>query len=432
MEELIMIHESRRNVMSHRKALSQWERTVSRQLPHLSRPQAHVLALWSYGMVLAKSCGITSVAALLADLLGTSLSTLRQQLREWCYDAQDKKGEHRQEVDVTLCFAPLVCWIVSLWPASECRLALAMDATTLSDRFTVLSISVVYRGCAIPVAWKMLRGGEKGSWKPYWKALFTSLQGSVPKHWTVIVLADRGLYAPWLFRHIVALGWHPFLRINLGGKVRPLGAEKFTWLSTLVPQTGSAWCGLVDCFVQSTLRCTLLARWDEGYADPWLVLTDLPPEAANVVWYSMRTWIEGGFKDTKRGGWQWHQTKMTDPTRASRLWLAIAVATLWVVSVGGEADATEPCSGLEALPDLHIARRTATKRSRPRLQSCFAQGLRCIFVAVLHGRRLPMGRFIPEPWPTTMPPRKKSKKGKKLPSATPSFEGVPSSSEAAA
>ena len=52
--------------MSHRKALSQWERTVSRQLPHLSRPQAHVLALWSYGMVLAKSCGITTVAALLA------------------------------------------------------------------------------------------------------------------------------------------------------------------------------------------------------------------------------------------------------------------------------------------------------------------------------------------------------------------------------
>ena len=161
--------------MSHRKALSQWERTVSRYLPHLSRPQAHVLALWSYGMVLAKSCGITSVAALLADLLNSSVSTLRQQLREWCYDAADKKGEHRQDVDVTLCFAPLLRWILSWWPASECRLALAMDATTMTDRFTVLSISVVYRGCAIPVAWKMLRGGEKGSWKPYWKALFTSL-----------------------------------------------------------------------------------------------------------------------------------------------------------------------------------------------------------------------------------------------------------------
>lgn len=88
--------------------------------------------------------------ALLADLLGPSASTLRQQLREWCYDAKYKKGTHRQEVDVTRCFAPLLCWIVSKWPAAERRLALAMDATTLSDRFTVLAISVLYRGCANP------------------------------------------------------------------------------------------------------------------------------------------------------------------------------------------------------------------------------------------------------------------------------------------
>jgi hypothetical protein len=84
------------------------------------------------------------------------------------------------------------------WPASERRLALAMDATTLSDRFTVLARSRLYRGCAIPVAWKIVRSHEKGSWQPYWKELFTVLQGSVPKDWTVIVLADRGLYAPWL------------------------------------------------------------------------------------------------------------------------------------------------------------------------------------------------------------------------------------------
>ena len=44
-----------------------------------------------------------------------------------------------------------------------------------------------------------------------------------PHDWTVIVLADRGLYAPWLFRRITRLGWHPFLRINTGGSFRPAG-----------------------------------------------------------------------------------------------------------------------------------------------------------------------------------------------------------------
>lgn len=261
--------------MSQRETLSQWESTVSTYLPHLSRPQAYVLALWSYGMVLAKSCGITSVAALVAKLLGTSYSTMRQRLREWCYDQCDKKGEKRQEIDVTLSFAPLLRWVLSWWPEEVHRLALAMDATTRASRFTVLAICVLYRGCAIPVAWKIVRCHEKGSWEPYWKELFTVLQGSVPKDWIVIVLADRGLYAPWLFKHIVSVGWHPFLRINLGGKVRPVGTGKWVWLSTLVPHTGTAWSGRVDCFVEKTLQCTLLARWDEGYTDPWLILTDL-------------------------------------------------------------------------------------------------------------------------------------------------------------
>ena len=29
------------------------------------------------------------------------------------------------------------------------------------------------------------------------------------------------------------------------------------------------------------LHCTLLACWEAGYKDPWLILTDLPPEAAS-------------------------------------------------------------------------------------------------------------------------------------------------------
>jgi hypothetical protein len=39
--------------------------TVSTMLPKLSRPQVKVLAYWSFGMVLAKSCGITLVCAAL-------------------------------------------------------------------------------------------------------------------------------------------------------------------------------------------------------------------------------------------------------------------------------------------------------------------------------------------------------------------------------
>ncbi len=401
--------------MSHPEPLLQWIETVSSHFPKLSRPQAKVLGYWSYGMVLARSCGISLVCATLAIQLQCGERSLIKRLGEWCFNANDKKGEKRRELDVSTCFGPLLQWILAWWPADQPRLALALDATTLKKRFTVLVISVVYRGCAIPVAWKVVGAEQKGAWEPHWMKLLTKLAGSVPEHWTVIVMSDRGLYAPWLYAKIVSLGWHPFMRINKQGNFRPQGDGKFRSLTTAAPSVGSAWCGQVDCFSTevSRLQCTLLARWDEGYEEVWLIVTDLAPAQATAVWYGMRTWIESGFKDTKRGGWGWHQTKMVDPERAERLWLAIAVATLWAVSVGGEADANLPASSLEALPQTHVARRTATQRSRPRMLSCFARGIVTIVGKLIRGDGLVLGRFVPEPWPT-MPsvPKKKNTKTK--------------------
>ena len=122
--------------MSYSEPLLQWIETVSSAFPKLSRPQAKVLALWSYGMVMAKACGITLVCAALALQTGSSEASLVQRLREWCYGAQDKRGKQRRELDVRSCFAPLVCWILAWWPADERRLALALDATTVKKRTT--------------------------------------------------------------------------------------------------------------------------------------------------------------------------------------------------------------------------------------------------------------------------------------------------------
>ena len=46
-----------------------WQQTLSTYLPHLSRPQVTVLALWSMGLILADSRGLTTVATVLAYLL---------------------------------------------------------------------------------------------------------------------------------------------------------------------------------------------------------------------------------------------------------------------------------------------------------------------------------------------------------------------------
>lgn len=394
--------------MTGQERVYQWTTEVHTHLPHLTVAQARVLALWSLGMVLARSCALTAVSGLLAGWLDRKANSVRQQLREFTYEATAKRGTQRQELAVRTCFAPVLRWVLAGYTGRQ--LALAIDATTLGDRFVVLAVSVVYRGCAIPVAWTVLKAGDKHGWRREWLAMLRLVWRAVPADWTVVVLADRGLYARWLYRRIVRLGWHPFLRINLGGTFRPSGRDASLPLRRFAPTTGTAWAGTGTAFKgpDRRLDCTLLARWEAGHADPWLILTDLPPAAADAAWYGMRAWIEQGFKVTKRGGWQWQHTRMTDPERAARLWLAVAVATLWLVQVGGEADAAvaDPTVAEGTLADLAPAL-AAARRTRQatalRLVSVFRQGWRRILIALLTHAPLPFGVLVPEPWPTRPP-----------------------------
>ena len=52
----------------------------------------------------------------------------------------------------------------------------------------------------------------------------------------------------------------------------------------MVPEPGTAWqgMGLAGTGRHRQLHGTLLARWEAGDTDPWLILTELPPEASTA------------------------------------------------------------------------------------------------------------------------------------------------------
>jgi hypothetical protein len=395
--------------MSHETRLSPWQQEVSSAFAHLSKAQACGLALWSAGIALTGSCGMVQVSALLAAVLMQREQNVLQRLREWYLDASRKSGKHRDDLDVHACFGPLLTWIVRLWhdPEGKKRLVLAMDATSLGERWTVLAISVLIRHCAIPVAWKVIKMHERGSWKPHWEALFQELKGSIDPHWMVIVTADRGLYARWLFELIQDCKWHPFLRINKNVKARREGSADFEWIDNWV-QVGERWAGRVDCFIQkpSRLVCTLLMAWEAGHEDPWIVLTDLSVQESNVAWYGMRTWVECGFKDYKRGGFDWQYSRMEHPSQVERLWLAMSVALVWMVSMGSQYESQEQDHGVQQLPERHVARRTrkrALHQKPPRKLSCPTRGKILLCATLVTGDAVPSLRLVAEPWPTTIP-----------------------------
>ena len=198
----------------------QWCAQIAKHFPRLSRPMVRGLALWSLGMIVVRSCGLSVIADGRSCRLGQPFQTVRERLCDTYREAEAKAGGHRAELDLSSCWAPWFAWVLEEWSGTP--LAVTSDATTLGQRFVLLVISVVYRGCAVPILWKVLPAGCKQPWKPEWLALFKALRGRVSPTWTVIVLADRGLYAKWLFETIVPMGWHPLFRVNVGGSFRRL------------------------------------------------------------------------------------------------------------------------------------------------------------------------------------------------------------------
>ena len=138
----------------------QMTQAIETHMPHLSRPQLTGLVLWVCGTILAGSACQNAVAAALSTR--GNWNNMRQYLREWLYDGGDRARPCGTELDVSLCFAPLLRWVLSWWRSD--RLALAIDPTLKGKETTAIVISVVYRGCAIPVAWRIMRANKPGAW----------------------------------------------------------------------------------------------------------------------------------------------------------------------------------------------------------------------------------------------------------------------------
>lgn len=376
--------------MPRHPELYAWTQQVASRFPELPPHHARAIAEWSFGMVLAHACGLAAVACGLAAVVGQAANTVRQRLREWYQPATVKPGRGRTEVDPVACGGPLVRWITGGW--TEKRVAIALDVTNLGDRFHVLTAAVVYRGCGIPVAWAVLPAGVTDPWNPHWERLLDRVADALGPGWRVVVLTDRGLESTTLFRAIVARGFHPLMRVKSAGAFRPEGWHTFHRLGSFATRDGDRFAATGVAYRTAPLACTLLACRSAGCADPWLILTDLPPAAADPCWYALRSWIEQGFKILKRGGWQWQRTRMTDPARVERLWVVLAVATLWLVEVGGLAE-------FESRPETVPPFRTG---SGPRVHRLFRIGLGLILAGLLVGE-VRSGRFVPEPWPKPVP-----------------------------
>ena len=263
---------------------------------------------------------------------------------------------------------------------------------------------MLYRSCAIPVAWHIRHADQPGSWMDPTVELLQALAPAVPENMTVIVLCDRGIASPKLWNQIRDQGWHPGMRYRKnitfcadGG--RRLPAQHF------VSRPDTAWIGRGTAFSapKSKRRCTLLVVWYAEPEEPWIILTDLAPDKVGPSWYARRFWIELGFKALKSLGWKWDQTRRTDPARVSRHWLALSVATLLALAYGTRVEDAQDrriAPGNLRAPPKALAPNHRDPRSRPtRAVSVIRHGIDWLRRLLLKGRLWSRVWLLPEPWP---------------------------------
>jgi hypothetical protein len=373
------------------RELYHFEKELAERLQSLSKAQCRGLALWVLGTILANSACQSAVVEAL--VVYGKRHALRQRLREWLCDGKDRAKPCQTELEVEACFPTLLRWVLSMWRGQE--LALAIDPTLHKDRVAAPVISVVYRGCAIPVAWHILPANPPGVWlSPIvkWLAL---IRPAVPDSMKVIVMTDRGLWSPILWKAIQKQGWHPVMRIQNHTRFAPCGRRPAPAGSYVSP--GHAWIGrglLSSRRKQEPV--TLVAVWVEGQSEPWAIVTDLPPSHEITSIYGLRAWIEVGFRALESMGWQWQRTRRSDPTRVARYWLILAVATLWTLAHGTRVEDAEllnlPPARLrysKAIPRFYTLRPASLfRRGLLRLRCLLGRGYfwKCLWLA-------------PAPWP---------------------------------
>src|SRR6266849_7405124 len=129
-------------------------------------------------------------------------------------------------------YTPLLqaAWID--WPVGS-RLSIALDTTALTP-FVLIRASLIYRGRAIPLAWRaMHHRSTQVSFETY-QPVLKQVHALLPASQLVTLLADRGFMHERLLHTLQKLGWQFRLRLP-GDTLVHLGAHHMAAVKDLCP-----------------------------------------------------------------------------------------------------------------------------------------------------------------------------------------------------
>lgn len=232
-------------------------------------------------------------------------------------------------------FAVLIKETLKNW--GDEQIPIALDTIMLFDRYCIVQTSVLYRGRAQAISWRVL---EHDSAMVHFLDLLDVLNETKTildelKIKNVLFLADRGFADTKLMRYLECFGWSYRIRIkaNFGlyspqkkllcrvGQVQlPLGVAKHYQNVFLTKE----YLGLVHVALANPI----------GSKDKWFVVSNEPTTNQTFHEYGWRFQFEEGVRDSKSGGFNLEDTGLRDAVKLENFMLVQAIAMMFLISEG--------------------------------------------------------------------------------------------------
>ena len=288
--------------------------TVTRHL----RPLAALIS----GIVGSKSTQLPHIAAKVPN--GTKPDSRVKRFARWCDHA------HILEEVYFLPYADVLLRHLALQ-----TLVLVMDGSGVGRGCTALMLHVVYKGRALPLAWRV-RQAPKGHFpEDLHIALVDVISGLIPAGAQVVLLGDGEFDGPRLQHTLQQAGWSYACR-TAPSTVATWESETFRLEALGACLKPGRLIELKEVHFTSEAYgpILLLCGWAKGYQEPLYLVSNMATAEEACRLYEKRFRIETFFSDQKSRGFHIHKSHILDVQRLSRLLIAACLAYIWLVDLG--------------------------------------------------------------------------------------------------
>lgn len=229
-------------------------------------------------------------------------------------------------------YGPLIEQAVVGWVGK--RMYVALDTSMLWNTYCLIRLSVIYRGRAVPLVWRVIEHGSAAVSFETYQDLLNEAKSRLPFACKVVFLADRGFADTQLMGHLRGLGWHFRIRIKSTFWIYPSHLAPFQ-VGEVALQPGHMSCWHEVSITDKHFGPVHLAvARPLGSDEYWYVVSDESAELKTLEEYGLRFDIEENFLDDKSNGFQLESSLIRSAKALERLCLVLAMTTLYLVSVG--------------------------------------------------------------------------------------------------